>query len=373
MNIGIITFHRAVNYGAVLQAYALCRAIRELGFDCEIIDYRSLFIEEYYDFKCLLKPKNWKRLISYILYNGNLFPDKDRFTAFLRDNHVLSKTRYSHDSLTETNQIYDCFITGSDQVWNYAAAGFDKSYFLDFVLQEEKKNSYAASFGFETIPQALEDTYRNLLRSFSHISVREETGKKIVQSLVDKDVTVDLDPTLLLTADMWHEAAAGTEKTELTKKNDYVLLYMIGEDKNIIRIARRIAKDKKTDVLYITDRWRDHIGITNLRKVSVNAWLELINGAKYVITNSFHGTVFSILFNKQFAVIQNKKLQNKSSRIQTLLSALQLQERYAYSEESALAVIGSGIDYDAVNKRLHEKRAESIADLKREILREELS
>ena len=142
MKIGTITFHRAANYGAVLQSYALVSFLRRKGFDAEVIDYRSKFIEDYYNPAKLFLPKNWKRLIAYLLYNGVLMPRREKYFDFLKRRNVVSKAVYYADNLPNANNVYDQIISGSDQVWNYRTAGWDKAYFLDFVNDKNKKMWY---------------------------------------------------------------------------------------------------------------------------------------------------------------------------------------------------------------------------------------
>ena len=362
MKIGIVTFHRAVNYGAVLQAFALCRTLRDMGHECDIIDYRSRFIEEYYDSASLLKPKNWKRLVSYIISNGNLNPNKDRYTTFLQNNRMLSLEKYyTHDDLITINDKYDLFIAGSDQVWNYATAGFDKAYFLDFVVNNVKKASYAASFGFSELPKEYNNKYIELLSSFAHISVREESGKRIIESLLPgADVTVDLDPTLLLTSNDW--TTVSNSYGEGNK--GYILVYMIGENKEILNIAKQFASENNVEVKYISDRWMTRKGVTNLRKVNPAEWIYLFKNSDYIITNSFHGTVFSILFRKKFVVLGNADSKKRASRLVNILSELNLTNRMTYDYKEALYELPLDIDYDSVEGLLAVRRNDSLETLK---------
>ena len=368
MKIGIITFHRAVNYGAVLQSYALCKSVRSLGYECEIIDYRSQFIEDYYDLKHLLLPKNWKRLISYIISNGNLSPNKERFTSFLRDNHVLSKEIYNtHSDLLKCEEIYDLFITGSDQVWNYATAGFDKAYFLDFVTDSDKKRSYAASFGFSEIPGEYINTYRELLKDFTMFSVRENAGEVIIRGFSNTPVTVDLDPTLLLNQDSWKSLASLPNDFPISSPKRFVLVYMIGEDIRILNLAKELAKKQKMDVIYITDRWCNRRGVVNARRVTPSEWLGLFDKADYIITNSFHGTAFSVNFEKRFVVLGNNQGKKKASRIETILTDLGLQERLTYDQNDAMAVVCKSINYNSIKTHLQDRRNNSLQNLSKEL------
>lgn len=364
MKIGIITFHRAVNYGAVLQSYALCKKVRTLeNVECGIIDYRSKFIENYYNTWYLFVPKNWKRLLSYILFNGNLRPNKERLYGFLKRNICIDGSPImTNQSLKEIVHKYDRILTGSDQVWSPLAAGFDSAYFLSFCGEKNKRGSYAASIGISTIPESLENEYRIRLEGFNNYSVREQSAKNIILRLFpNTNVTVDVDPTLLLSGDDWRKVISLNDiRPCIIRHQKYVLVYCISPSEKLFDIAKRIAKNLKCEILYITDRWRSHSGVFNLRKVNVDEWLYLFENAQYIVTDSFHGTVFSINLGKQFYTYQD--INNKrSTRILSLLSDLQLVERIISKESGAN--INCNIEYEKIHTQLEQLRKKSTENL----------
>lgn len=365
MKIGIITFHRAVNYGAVLQSYALCTKIKDmLHIECDIIDYRSKFIEHYYNPWCLLLPKNWKRLVSYIIFNGNLRPSKERFFSFLkRNNCVGNSVLRTENDLIKISEKYDRIITGSDQVWSPLAAGFDSSYFLNFCIDSNKRASYAASIGISKIPESLKCDYRDRLSGFHNYSVREKSAKEIIMNLFpNENVTVDVDPTLLLTGDDWRNVISRKYiRPSLIDKSNYVLVYCISQNKELFNIAFNIASKIKCEVLYISDRWRKQKGVKNLRKVNIDEWLFLFENAQYIITDSFHGTAFSVNLGKPFFTYQNRN-NKRSTRITSLLNDLQLEDRIVFNSEKVN--IEKDIDYCLVHEKLGLLRIESMSNLK---------
>ena len=323
MKIAIITFHRAINYGGILQAYALQNVISEIGYDCDILDYYCPFIEEQYRSRKVFSKIRMKRFISTILKNGNLKRNNEGFFKFTEKYLKLSEEIYTPDNIIEANKIYDIFITGSDQVWSPTCAGFDKNYFLDFVDDYNIKMSYAASFGGALIPNNLVEEYKKLLKSFSSISVREESGIKIINDLLQKKAELVLDPTLLLEKNKWSEKFL----IDLKSTNNYVLIYMISEDKELIECAKKYAKENDLKVLYINDRLYKTRGVNNLKKVNPDMWVSLFLNAQCVFTNSFHGVAFAINFEKEFYVFKLKQNKNVNERIYNILNIFELNER----------------------------------------------
>ena len=359
---GILTFHRAVNYGAVLQSYALNKAANLLGFETEIIDYRCKFIEDYYNSWKLLFPRNWKRFCSYLIFNGNFNPNKNRLFDFLKKNANVSKNVYYNIAELKTiEEYYDCFITGSDQIWNPYTAGFDEAYFLTFINTQRKKNSYAASFGLSELPEEYKNEYIKRLQSFANYSVREDSGKEIIEKLLGIEATVDLDPTLLLTKSNWTDILDDNLVRSGIKEKKYILIYAISENKKMILMAKKIAKKKSSRVWYINDRWRKCPGVKNISKVNIDEWLYLFLHADYIITDSFHGTAFSINFEKNFIVYQNEPT-GKSSRIVSLLKQLNLLGRIYYEGNSNENL--ENIDFAKVQTELKKLREKSIVNLK---------
>ena len=374
MRIGTITFHRAANYGAVLQAFALIYTLRKIGVDAEIIDYRCPFIEDYYDTRKILTLRNWKRIASYILFNGTFFPKREElYFDFLMRKKVLSKEIYYKScDLNRTNLLYDCYFTGSDQIWNYKTAGFDKSYFLDFVNENNKKNSYAASFGVSSIPSSKKLEYSNLLNSFNTISVRENIGIELIHDLLGIDARVDLDPTLLIDKDEWASLIDYIKIRKLVRGNSqgYILIYLISEDQHVFDTARAFAKKSNLPIIYINNKWRKHRDIINLSNINIDEWLFLFLNATYVLTDSFHGTAFACNFNKKFLTFQ---LPNShfSSRINSLLDNLGIEHRLFQKEVLDFNVISNQESKEYIVKLIN-LRTNSLEHIKGVVQRYEI-
>lgn len=345
MKAGILTFHRAVNYGAVLQAYALQKQIELLGHEADIIDYRCAFIEEevspFYGFR---KKHDLVSSCKQMMFRMR---KNIAFGQFMKKYMQLSRVYHSKDDLCELNAQYDRFITGSDQVWNYGCSGNDKAFFLDFVSDKKKKNSYAASFGFEKISKVDPFCYEELLAGYHKMSVREKSAADIVNSQIGCMPEVTLDPTLLLKQDEW-------KKLVLKRpcKEKYIFVYFIREPLHLLKYVDKLAQ--KTGCKVINAKK----SMEFLAKCSPQDFLTWFYHAEYVVTNSFHGTVFSIMFEKQFVVeLDNgKSVNNRSAE---LLKLLEVGNRELQIDE--IDRINERIDYQHVKNRLAEERKKSIS------------
>jgi len=356
MKVGVITYHRAHNYGGVLQAYALSKTIEKIGHEVKVIDYKCQFIEKQYKKITFKNIPKLKKLASILIHNGNTIHNGANFECFVKNYISTTDRTYSnYDDLVNVNADFDLFITGSDQVWSPYCSGFDTSYFLDFVSDDRKKNAYAASFGVESIDDKLVGKYKELISSFNSISVRESTGKKIVSSLVNRDVPIVLDPTLLLNKSDWINIV-----NDKFKSRKYILLYMIAESKGTIELAKSIGEKLGLEVIYISDRLFKRKGVTTLSGLSVNDWLSLFYHANYIVTNSFHGVAFSINFNKDFYVQFLPGRAKTNTRIENIMENYGLMERLLNSKTTSLSEYPSINNYSSINEVLDKSRDMSL-------------
>lgn len=302
MKVGIITFHRAVNYGAVLQAYALQQAIKKTGNDAEILDYRCTEVER--AASPLLGFRDGEKIKNAIMKLLFRMKKNISFYVFMRKYMKLSSKAKSHSDLKKLSNNYDAFFTGSDQVWNYGCAGNDDAFFLTFVNEGHKKNAYAASFGTEKLFDGDPFNYRTLLSDFNSISVREKSGVNIVKNESGRNAEVTLDPTLLLTKKEW-EPVIG----KCPSKKKYIFVYYIRESKELLNYANELSKRTGYKIVNAKN------SIEFFLKCSPSDFLAWIYYAEFFVTNSFHGTVFSLLFNKKFAIeLDNGKSVNNRSK-----------------------------------------------------------
>ncbi len=356
--IGIITFHRAINYGALLQTYALQKVIKRMGHDCIIIDYRNVLLEERHQKKRLRDSRNWKDVARFIFYARHYNIKHDKFRNFSDKYMTMSSLCHNYDDLYQLANEYDGFICGSDQVWNCEITDFDKVYFLEFVNETAKKHSYAASFGFDQIPEEYIEEYRNLLADFGNITVREEQGKKIINALVNRDVEVVLDPTMLLNSTEWEEIAV-----DYKKETDYILVYAFGSSPTMIEFAHSLAKKTGCKIVYISYSIMRRVKAVYEKCVGPEEFIGLFKNASYIVTNSFHGTAFSINFNKAFFVELLPPPAKVNSRLENILDNFGLRNRQIINGSND--DVFAEIDYSAVNNKLKLERMSSLNYLKR--------
>ncbi|MDO5135011.1 MAG: polysaccharide pyruvyl transferase family protein [Eubacteriales bacterium] len=351
--VGVITFHNYDNYGAILQSYALQKKLRELGTHPEIIDYRCDYISNPFRLVNLRK----KGLFNYIYGAiGHIcyIPRRRRCNQFRRLMRY-SKPVTARD-MSPVSGKYDLYLAGSDQIWDHKLTNFDKTYFLDFVKKGKKKCSYAASIGENLPPQQYLGQYQSLLQDFDHILVREDYGADIVEELTHKRPEVVCDPTLLLTAEEWNQLL---EEPKTKKK--YILVYQLGINKEIVDFTRRLQKRTGCKVIYIPFPLVGLLKCSCKIAIGPAQWMGLFKHAEYVVSDSFHGIVYALLFNRRFFAMVNGHHMNR--RVQQLLKMVDLSHRTIENvPEEALT---SDIDFSYANQRLEEFRQYSLEQLKK--------
>lgn len=351
MKIGVVTFFGA-NYGALLQCYALQQTLKSLGHNVKVINR---------GWGKYALPPSLKHKVKNII-----FPNK--FEQFKKKHITFTPLIKNDKELLELNKQFDAIIVGSDQVWNAdCIKDMGKFYYLDWVNPSVKKYAYAVSFGkdtFDTTPSNIE-TISALLKSYQKISVRENSGMNICQNILNVNATHVLDPTLLLSSDHYNQLI-GTSKT----KEKYICKYFLDNSENKTSIVNKIASELH---LNIADNYPQTINkykgwvSSQYRYPSVIEWLANIRNSEYVITDSFHGTIFSLIFQKRFICINNKK--RGSTRFQSLLGELDLLHRLIEVEDSKFIekikdILESPINYETVNRVITEKRNSSLMFLK---------
>jgi hypothetical protein len=251
---------------------------------------------------------------------------------------------------------YDVYVAGSDQIWDWNLTGFDKAYFLDFVTQG-KKCSYAASIGENLPADELKNEYTNLLKDFDEILMRESYGADVVEELIGTRPECACDPTLLLTAEEWEEVTA---KPLMNKP--YILVYQLGVNKKLVDFVKRLKKSTGLSVVYVPFPLVGFMHCKTRMWDGPSEWLSLFKNAQYVVTDSFHGAVFSILFHQKFFVYVNGHHVNK--RVDELVKRLELTDRII-DESVSEETLFQDIDYDHVDEKMQEIRTESMKNLEK--------
>lgn len=349
MNLGIITFHRALNYGAILQAYALQQFLLKLDIKNNIIDYRCPYIEHFYKpikANIIRQPKSFIKEWLYCVPNTLKRKKFDKFTK----KYLFMTEKISHyTDLIGLNNIFDCFVTGSDQVWNSRWSGFDGAYFLDFA-HSNKKNSYAASFGASSIDEKLIEKYKKYLLAFNFLSVREADGVDIIKGLIDKEAVVSIDPTCLLSIEDWKKVA------KPPKEKGYVLLYLLEQSLYLENFAKELAEKNNIKVITITDGLKKKKGLKQYGFLGPDEFLGLFCNAEYIVTNSFHGLMFSVIFKKQFYLAYQQYAGAPNSRLKNFIKEYHLERRVLSINQP---IFKEDIDYDKIDLMIQEAKEKS--------------
>lgn len=365
MRVALISFTHSYNYGANFQAYALEKYIEDSCTDvkCCYICYSRDFISASFhwlwqkvssvisrkDNNPSWSIKEYVKVVFQRSGEGLNVETKAQFKKFwnLMSYDFNNKKPYRKKDLIELNKRYDLFFSGSDQIWNCGRLYLDSTYMLDFVSNDLKKFSYAPSLGMHSIPDKYYLAYKKYLSSFKELSCREKEGADIISALTGRKVEHVLDPVFLLNSNEWSDLARQSDlSNESLYKKKYILVYTLSNDKGFISSIKTYSDIAKKEVLVINDT------NCNGRSTGPFEWLYLFSHADEIFTDSFHGTAFSIIFNKQFMsyIPEDSFFQDSRSRITDLLSKLGLQSRII-SDLSCITE-NEKIDYNEVNSKL---------------------
>lgn len=302
MKIGILTYHRAHNYGAVLQCYALQEFLKELGHDVSVIDYRPSYIR--YGLFTLTNWVSWNlvKTLRKIYFQLQTFSKQiERSNGF--NNFV--KLRLQTESLNLDNPYndYNCFVVGSDQVWRKNKHGFDKIYWGNFgAAKGHRLITYAASMGGDKPTNEETEKIALWLQNFSAINVREDSLKELIKPLTNQNIEVTIDPVFLLTAQQWQEI----EYTSMNKRK-YILIYQVISNPAPLLLAKQIARHTGWEIIEISSKVTGRRTFNLIETASPEEFLWWMHNASLVITTSFHGTAFSLIYQKPFICIKLNK------------------------------------------------------------------
>ena len=324
--IATITFHSSYNFGSNLQAYALQEFIKKISnepVDYEIINLRTTKQKELY--RSIFERNGIKNAIKKVLflkYKQQIIDRKKNYENFMLEKLQLTKEYNSYEELMNEKFQYDYYISGSDQLWNLSARDFDWSNFLEFV-KKGKKISYSASFGpkMQVWSDKEKERVKKDLIQYSNLSVREYGSYKNVKDLTGIEPEMHVDPTMLLDKEDWLKII---EKKPLLEK-DYILFYDLKEKKEDLKLVKKISKKLKMPVV-VTKPMGLKYHFSNFKKYYYCGPLEFLNllyNSKLVLSSSFHGNVFSIIFNKPFFALNGKN----DFRISSMLDKFGLSNR----------------------------------------------
>ncbi len=362
IKVATLSFQHAYNYGAVFQVAALQHVIQSLGTQCDIIDYRCPAIDRQYDFKPLHFDS---KIFSAIRANLVLVPfiksKKKNFQKWM-DSYQCTEI-ITKEHLPDLDERYDKFVVGSDQVWNMKCQGHDTSFFLDFVSEKSKKLAYAASFGTYNIFPEDTELFKKYLSTFNYISVRENRGQQLVKELSGRSSQTCLDPVLLAGRRFWESRM----DNNFQFKNKYIFVYQLGHSNQIPKFVKQLKKHFDFKVVFVTGHAGNMIYYSpfdkNESSVSPERFLSYLANASVVVTNSFHATAFSILFQKNFYVISKGGMEfSSNARIYNLLNSFGLSDRILYKYEES--IVSTPCDYSIFTKKIEDAKNDSLDYLK---------
>lgn len=344
--IGTITFHNSYNYGSVLQAFALQTYLEKEGYQSQIIDFEyEKDYRQYELFRKYLYLHQPKSFIADLYRLKKNIKRKNSFKKFQESYLNLTCHHYkSNDDMSDLNEEFDAFICGSDQIWNLECTGeIVPAYFLEFAANDKLKVAYAPSIASASF-DGDKEKLKKLIGRLDYVSVREASTIESIRPYTSKNIENVVDPTLLL-------EQSDYAKIEIKPQNlpkQYIFFYQLEDDDfKMAKWCKQLAKKSNLPIVYI---YKDRIG--ELKKeiyafgVTPNEFLALIDNATYVVTNSFHATVFSMIFEKKFCTFPTR---NSSSRMKDLLKNIGLESRLW----STAFEINNTIDYESVKERLN--------------------
>ena len=322
IKIGCITFHASHNYGSNLQAYALQQYVKSIAdVDYEIINLRTKIQKDIYN-TCFNR-KGLKPFIKrclYFKYKDYLLLKYKRYEEFISNSLNITKELEKIDKNCDLN--YDYYLSGSDQIWNLDPIDFEWSYFLEFV-NKGKRISYSASFGpkFQSCSASDYERVKKNLLKYEHISVREKGSYDNVKLLTGIEANINIDPTLLLSKDEWKKLIS----SQPFQKGDYIFLYDLKKKKETYNLAKKISRLLNMPIVVCSENiYSIRNNFIKRFDAGPKEFINLIYYSKLTLSTSFHGNVFSIIFNKPFYAVNSEN----DLRISNLLNLLGLKDRF---------------------------------------------
>lgn len=387
--VGIVTVTYVNNFGSHLQSFALQQVIQSLGFETEIISSEGLsklisrrryryLLSRFYDLEELRDYfKKIKRIVASKIDGdfGSLLRQRNqKFKSFTEKEYIFSPKAKTWEELSDMCKGYSSVVIGSDQNWRPAniAGGY---YTIEYVPDNINKVAYSTSFGISRVISTQREKAKFFLSRINHLSVREDSGRKIIKELIMRDVPVVCDPTILLSKSEWEKYIMEKSQTDLHDiiNAPYILCYFLGENVEHRQFAQKLKKKTGLRIVSILmgegryykekQEFFDH----SISSIGPMDFVNLIRGASFVCTDSFHGCAFSLIFQKQFYAFYKSAHNSKmsvNSRLDTMLGWAGLTNRIIETPVEIDENIISPIQYDEVCKRIEEKRTMSLSFLR---------
>lgn len=362
MKVEIVTLHRITNFGSMLQTYATQTAIEKLGHQAEILDFVPIGMT----YKRALFPAG---NTSFIIQAAKFIPRficlttefavmKDFIKRYIK---VSPKLYHNYQEILDDIPDADVYLSGSDQVWNTQNHNPDddlKAYYLGFAPKGKKRVAYAGSFGKNDFTETEIEIMKEYLTKYNAISVREDDGLNVLQRLGFNNGVHVVDPTLLLSGEEWKDFASEHKKP----KGNYIFVYNLNRNKLIKEIAVRLSKETGLKIINFADTYDFIPGAKNRLVNNAFDFINHIADAEYVVTDSFHGTAFSINLNRNVVAV---KAPRYNSRLESILRLTGMQSRMVENVEAGVKIAMQPIDFVEVNKKLNAAREISWNYLKK--------
>lgn len=347
MKIGILTFHNAYNYGAILQTYATQELMKSMGYDVEVINYHNKKIDSVYNskkFRLRSFAKNLYRFPLYLLEKIYYRKKREAYHDFLKHNIILSRKRYKQSENVTFNS-YDIVLIGSDQLWNKKiTGGFDEVYWGKFLPENTKKIAWSICMNNDNFTCEEKNYITKHLKNYFAITVREKSLQQFLKELTHIEYPQTLDPTLVLSVEKWEEVCYKV------REKDYIAVYAVQDEEKTISFARIIASICKKKIIIIRANSKWYFTRENKEYAGPHEFLSYIRHADMVVTTSFHGSAFSIIFQKQFIC----PIFRENVRIESLLDSIGLRDRRVNSISEFENLYP--IDYTRVTNKLNNLR-----------------
>ena len=379
--VGLVIVTYKDNFGSALQSYATQKAVQQLGFSTEVLQISGVHKQiqrkkVLYFLSRLLKKDELMYVFDKALSKfksdskGNYSADMEVrhkfYQNFYEKHFTFADSKKTFSELGEMCNKYSAVLVGSDQLWRPSniAGGY---FTLEFVPDNIKKIAYSTSFGVSVIPTLLKKHTKNFLSRIEHISVREKSGKSIVKDLINRDIPVVADPTMLFPIEQWSEIMPKNRVAE----GDYILCYFMGSNPEHREFAKKLKEATGYRIIallhgsvYIASD--EDFPDEKPYDVGPGEFIDLIKNAKYMLTDSFHGSVFSILNKTEFFAFRrydDESAFSANDRLHTLLEWTGLKDRMLSGNEDVCECVKRSIDFDEVLKRVEENRERSMAYL----------
>lgn len=364
--IGQVTWITYLNFGTFLQAFALQKTIEKLGYESYIIDDKKIINQNSRGLKSLI----WKFLSKCYYWTQRVTNKKPRRYYYNKfsDEHLLIDSKWRN--LQGLSQSYNKFICGSDQIWSpllpTQSGGF---YYASFATKEKTKIAYAPSFGSNSYSKEYAELVRPWLNEFQYLSARELRGSQIISEITGiENIPVLIDPTLLLSSEEWVKFERNNRSMDIHISRPYLLAYFLTPNEMYLKKAREIANSRNLElVMFDNLKWNHDKGSIIINGGPME-FLTTIAHASYIVTDSFHGTIFAILFKRPFLTVKRFKddeVSNQNSRIENLFAMLGIEDNFL--DEKKLESLPTAPDWDNLEKILVEKRKEAFQYLKESI------